>query len=196
MVSNRESRGLLTVVEILELCWGDVVELGVKALVDPPGDPKGGRQFEVRATAPGSLPPDALGLVESIHGPGHRAVVDLAAQPDRGDGSLRCQTLGVTDREVLLGPLWWTRPDTSRSRRQEGRWSVPLSPASRRIKPGLHGRAPCHASERGDRGGDGVRLVVAIASSLGTPDSGSACWPSPPISWPVIRFRIMNRAII
>jgi hypothetical protein len=59
LVSNRESGGLLTVVEILELRRGYVVQLGVKALVVPPADPGRSHDLEVRPTAPRSLPPDA-----------------------------------------------------------------------------------------------------------------------------------------
>ena len=55
LVSNRESGDLLTVVEILELCWGNVVKLGVKALVVPPADPSRGRDLEVGPTAPRPL---------------------------------------------------------------------------------------------------------------------------------------------
>lgn len=55
---------VVSVVELFEFDWGEVVERAVDAVAVEPGHPLGGRRFDVRDVPPGSVVVDEFGLVE------------------------------------------------------------------------------------------------------------------------------------
>src|SRR5947209_8723653 len=81
--SNQLAGGVLTVVGVLELGRRDVAEEAVQAGGVEPMDPAEGGQLDLVDVAPGSLPPDQLGLVEPVHRFGQRVVVRIADTTDR-----------------------------------------------------------------------------------------------------------------
>ena len=77
-----------SVERFLELCWRDVVEVAVQAVVVVPVDPAEGGELDVLDGLPGpSLAggaTDQLGLVVTVHGLGQSIVVAVADGADRG----------------------------------------------------------------------------------------------------------------
>lgn len=68
---------MLTVVNGLEFCWGEVCAGGVQSAVVVPVDPLQGRQLDIVEVAPGPAAPDDLGLEQADLAFGERVVVGL-----------------------------------------------------------------------------------------------------------------------
>lgn len=77
----------VSVVELLELDGGEVVDRPVGALGVEPLDPAGGRDLDLVDVPPGSLMVDEFGLVEPDLRLREGVVVGVA---DRTDGGVRC----------------------------------------------------------------------------------------------------------
>ena len=112
----------------LELGGREIAAGAVEPLGIPPGDPGRGRELDRIDGAPGTPGPDELGLVEPVDGLGEGVVIAVALAPDRGDGALVLEALGVPDGPPCTPrSLWWTSPPRSAVRRLQ----IAISSASR-----------------------------------------------------------------
>ena len=98
-----------SVERLFELCWWDVVEVAVQAVVVVPVDPAQRGELEVldrlprAALARGAT--DQFGLVIAVHGLGQRVIVRIADSADRGHRADLSQTLAVANRGELTAGI-------------------------------------------------------------------------------------------
>jgi hypothetical protein len=101
----------LTVVDGLELCWGDVgvvlSDLAVEPAVVEPVDVAEGGELDVIEAPPRSLGVDQLPLEEAVEGLGHGVVVAVTARSDRGDDVVLVETLGIANAAVAIVLSIW-----------------------------------------------------------------------------------------
>lgn len=91
----------MIVVELLDGLGGEVVEVLVGAFGIEPGDPFGGRQFDLVDVAPWALPANEFVLERPDGGLGQRVVECVAHRANRGVHAFVEEALGEGHRGVL-----------------------------------------------------------------------------------------------
>jgi len=98
-----------SVERLLELCWRDVGQVAVRAVVVVPVDPAQGGQLDVFDGLPGpSLAggaTDQFGLVVAVHGFGQRVVIRLTDCADRGHRTDLGEALAVSHGRELAARI-------------------------------------------------------------------------------------------
>jgi len=91
-------------VKLFELCWREVAEGLVQAVVVEPSDPLDGPKLELGVGAPDAVG-DQLGLERVHERLRERIVVGVPDRADGGQHAVVAQGLGVVDRGVLAAAV-------------------------------------------------------------------------------------------